>query len=47
MREFRALAARANYLALDRPDIQFAVKEVARRMATPRVDDWILLKRLA
>ncbi len=28
--EFRALAARANYLAQDRPDIQYAVKEVAR-----------------
>ncbi len=44
---FRALAARANYLAQDRPDIQFAVKEVARRMATPRADDWVLLKRIA
>ncbi len=44
---FRGMAARANYLALDRPDIQFAVKEVARRMARPRVDDWQLLKRLA
>ena len=29
---FRGLSARANYLALDRADIQFAVKEVARRM---------------
>ena len=44
---YRALAARANYLAQDRPDVQFAVKEVARRMATPRVNDWLLLKRLA
>ena len=33
--EFRALAARANYLAQDRPDIQYAVKEVARRMSVP------------
>ena len=33
--EFRALAAWANYLAQDRPDIQYAVKEVARRMSVP------------
>ncbi len=45
--QFRALAARANYLAQDRPDIQFAVKEVARRMARPTTADWSLLKRLA
>ena len=44
---YRALAARANYLAQDRPDIQFAVKEIARRMATPCGRDWALLKRLA
>ncbi len=44
---YRALAARANYLALDRPDVQFAVKEIARRMAKPCEADWILLKRLA
>ncbi len=44
---FRALAARANYLAQDRPDIQYAVKEIARRMSRPTGRDWILLKRLA
>ncbi len=44
---YRALAARANYLAQDRPDIQYAVKEIARRMSTPRINDWLLLKRLA
>ena len=44
---FRALAARANYLAQDRPEIQYAVKEIARRMATPTGRDWALLKRLA
>ena len=43
---FRALAARANYLSQDRPDIQFAVKEVARRMSAPRAVDQQLLKRL-
>ena len=45
--QYRALAARANYLALDRPDIQYAVKEAARRMATPTGEDWTLLKRIA
>lgn len=29
---FRAIAARANYLAMDRPDLQFATKEVCRSM---------------
>ena len=43
---YRALAARANYLAQDRPETQYAIKEIARRMATPRRGDWNLLKRL-
>ena len=45
--QYRALAARLNYLALDRIDIQFATKEVAKYMATPHQAHWILLKRLA
>ena len=44
---FRGLVARANYLAQDRPDLQFPVKELSRRMATPRHADWQLLKRIA
>jgi hypothetical protein len=43
---FRALAARANYLAMDRPDIQYAVKEVCRGMAKPTVGDKKKLKRI-
>ena len=43
---FRALTARGNYLALDRADIQFAVKELSRRMSAPRSGDMDLLKRL-
>ena len=46
-KQFRALAARANYLAQDRPDIQYPVKEIARRMGRPTERDWRLLKRLA
>ena len=43
---FRGLAARCNYLAQDRVDIQYACKEASRRMARPRRGDWILLKRI-
>ena len=32
---FRALAARANYLSADRPECQFAAKEICRFMAEP------------
>ncbi len=45
--EYRALAARSNYLATDRVDIQFAVKEICRGMAKPTVGDKRKLKRLA
>ena len=31
----RAVAARANYLASDRPDFQFAAKEICRWMSAP------------
>ena len=44
---FRAIAARGNYLAQDRIDMQYAAKEVCRDMATPRKRSWIKLKRLA
>ena len=32
---FRVLAARANFLAADRPDIVYAAKEICRFMAKP------------
>ena len=44
--KFRALVARANYLAQDRVDIQFAVKELTRRMSAPDSEDLVALKRL-
>ena len=44
--EYRALAASANYLALDRPDIQYAVKELCRAMSKPTVGDRKKLERL-
>ena len=43
---FRGVAARANYLAVDRPDTEYAVKEVCRRMSAPRKGDWGKLQRL-
>ena len=43
---FRATAARANYLALDRPDVAFAAKELCRRMSAPRRKDKVALRRL-
>ena len=43
---YRALVARLNYLALDRPDIMFGVKEAAKRMSAPSAPDWTLLKRI-
>ena len=45
--KFRAIAARANHLAADRPDIQFAVKEICKKMSSPAGQDWRKLKRLA
>jgi len=44
--KFRGLAARANYLSLDRVDIQFTAKEICRRMSKPRKSHWRLLMRL-
>ena len=44
---FRGLAARANYLAADRPDIQYAAKEICRWMQAPTELGVTALKRLA
>ena len=43
---YRVVAARANYLALDRPDIQYTVKELCRGMSKPKRKDWVALERL-
>ena len=44
--QHRALTARGNYLAQDRSDIQYAIKELSRGMATPTVGDRKQLKKL-
>ena len=43
---YRSIAARANYLAADRPDIMYSVKELCRRMDRPTKMHWHKLKRL-
>lgn len=44
---FRGVAARCNYLAFDRPDLQFATKEVCREMSKPTTGSLRRLKRIA
>ena len=44
--QYRALAARCNYLSMDRPDMQFAVKEACREMAKPTAGAWSRLERI-
>ena len=44
---YGSLAATGNFLALDRVDVQYAVKEIARKMSNPEAADWEKLKRLA
>ena len=46
MNTFQSVAARLNYLCLDRTDVQFAVKEMMRRMSGPKEADEQKLKRL-
>ena len=43
---YRGMSARANYLAQDRMDIQYAVKEISREMAKPTRGGMRKLKRL-
>ena len=45
-RLYRAVAARLNYIAPDRADIAYAVKETARSMSAPKQSDIKKLKRL-
>ena len=45
--QYASLAALLNYLALDRPDIMYAVKEFIRHMSQPTEGNWMGLKRAA
>ena len=43
---YRAIAARLNYLSLDRPDLQYASKGAALFMSAPSAKGWARLKRI-
>ena len=43
---YRALAARANFLALDRPDLAYATKELCRDFSAPTTHSVWKLRRL-
>ena len=47
MTRFRRVAARINFLAMDRSDLQFAAKELCREMAKPEPKDWDKARRIA
>ena len=46
MKRYQSVAARINYLAMDRPDLQYASKETMRKMSAPTEDDELKLKRI-
>ena len=46
-KRYRRLAATINYLAMDRPDLQFTASVLGRTMARPTERSWANLKRAA
>ena len=44
---YQSMSARLNYLAMDRADVMFSVKELMRKMAKPTEGDLSKLKRVA
>ena len=44
--QYRGMAARLNYLALDRADIQYATKEASKFMSAPTEGNWTRMKRI-
>ena len=46
MKAYRALAAKLNYVGQDDPTVQFAAKEVRRKMSCPTVGDFMKLKKV-
>ena len=45
-KRYRSVVARGNFLAQDRPDIRFCVKELCREMSSPSRGSWRRLKKL-
>ena len=44
--KYRGLAARLNFLATHRGDLQYAAKECCKHMSKPRKGDWERIKRV-
>ena len=44
-KRFRILAATLNYMGSDRSDVQYAAKEVCKKMAKPTRGSWKRLKK--
>ena len=44
--QFRAISARCLYMSMDRPEIQYAVKEVCRETSAPTMKSWKKLERV-
>ena len=44
---YRSICMRIGYLALDRPDLQYAAKEIARGMSAPTMRHLHMMKRIA
>ena len=44
---YRSVVMRMNYLAIDRPDLQWSVRRCAKHMSRPRKEDFEKLKREA
>ena len=42
---YRGIAARCNYLAVERPELQFAVRESCSEMSRPTIGSWSKLVR--
>lgn len=43
---YRSLAAKANYLSIDTPDLMFACQELCRKMSSPTAQAWRRLVRV-
>ena len=44
--KYRSIVARGNFLAQDRPDIRYTVKELCREMSCRKMRSWAALKKL-
>ena len=45
--QFRSMTMRLAYLTTDRPDLCHAVRGLASAMKTPKLSDWMRLKKCA